>query len=74
MTVQAQFIPRNYDVFAGLDVDKKSLAVIFTDHDRLMQSLRLPYSAEQLPLRGAPATRIATKPAMRLVAPCFYPI
>jgi transposase len=35
-------------VFAGLDVDKKSLAVIFTDHDRLMQSLRLPYSAEQL--------------------------
>jgi transposase len=48
MTVQAQFMPRNYDVFAGLDVDKKSLAVIFTDHDRLMQSLRLPYSAEQL--------------------------
>lgn len=48
MTVQAQFVPRNYDVFAGLDVDKKSLAVIFTDHEQLMQSLRLPYSAEQL--------------------------
>ena len=32
MTIQAQFIPRSYDVLAGLDVDKKSLAVIFTDH------------------------------------------
>jgi hypothetical protein len=26
MTLQTQFIPRNYDVFAGLDVDKKSMA------------------------------------------------
>ena len=48
MTVRSQFIPRNYDVFAGLDVDKKSMAVIFTDHQQLMQSLRLPYSAAQL--------------------------
>ena len=48
MTVPAQFVPRNYDVFAGLDVDKKSMAVIFTDHEQLMQSLRLPYSATQL--------------------------
>jgi transposase len=48
MTVQTQFVPRNYDIFAGLDVDKKSLAVIFTDHQQLMQSLRLPYSAAQL--------------------------
>jgi len=57
MTVQSQvsgqtrvsvFIPRDYDVFAGLDVDHHSIAATFTDHDRLMQSLRLPYSAEQL--------------------------
>src|SRR5882724_9362795 len=48
MTVPAQFVPRNYDVFAGLDVDKKSMAVIFTDHQQLKQSLRLPYSAAQL--------------------------
>ena len=48
MTVRSQFIPRNYDVFAGLDVDKKSMAVIFTDHQQLMQSLRVPYSAAQL--------------------------
>jgi transposase len=48
MTVRTQFVPRNYDIFAGLDVDKKSMAVIFTDHQQLMQSLRLPYSAAQL--------------------------
>jgi transposase len=48
MTVQAQFVPRNYDVFAGLDVDKKSMAVSFTDHQQLKQALRLPYSAELL--------------------------
>ena len=43
MTIQGQFIPRNYEVFAGLDVDKKSMAVIFTSHQQLMLSLRLPY-------------------------------
>src|SRR5450432_4500560 len=48
MTIHAQFIPRDYDVFAGLDVDKKSMAVIFTDHQQLKQALRLPYSAAQL--------------------------
>src|SRR3984893_12900636 len=57
MTIQAQvsvqsevytFRPRDYDVFAGLDVDHHSIAATFTDHDRLMQSLRLPYSAAQL--------------------------
>jgi transposase len=57
MTFQAQvlgqtrvsvFIPRDYDVFAGLDVDHHSIAATFTDHGRLLQSLRLPYSAPQL--------------------------
>src|SRR5882762_9106548 len=55
MTIQAQvsvysqvFVPRDYDVFAGLDVDHHSIAATFTDHQRLMQSLRLPYSAGQL--------------------------
>jgi transposase len=57
MTVQAHvkgqtqaltFIPRDYDVFAGLDVDHHSIAATFTDHGRLLRSLRLPYSAEQL--------------------------
>jgi len=35
----------DYDVFAGLDVDQRSIAATLSDHDRLMQSLRLPYSA-----------------------------
>ena len=55
MTIPAQvsvysqvFVARDYDVFAGLDVDHHSIAATFTDHQRLMQSLRLPYSARQL--------------------------
>jgi transposase len=55
MTVQAQvsvqtqeFTPRNYQVFAGLDVDKHSIAVTFCNHEGLLRSLRLPYSAAQL--------------------------
>jgi hypothetical protein len=44
------FIPRDYDVFAGLDVDKKSISVTFTDHQfnpgvaaRLFDHLIRPY-------------------------------
>jgi transposase len=55
MTVQAQvsvqtqvFMPREYQVFAGLDVDKHSIAVTFCNHEGLLRSLRLPYSAAQL--------------------------
>jgi transposase len=51
MTIQSQvstFIARNYQIFAGLDVDKHSIAVTFCNHEGLMQSLRLPYSAAQL--------------------------
>jgi transposase len=44
----AEFIPREYDIFVGLDVDKKSMAVTFTDHGMLQRSLRLPNSATQL--------------------------
>ena len=42
------FIPRNYDVFAGLDVDKRSISVTFTDHQGLLKSMRMPYSVEYL--------------------------
>lgn len=42
------FIPRDYDVFAGLDVDKKSISVSFTDHQGLLKSMRMPYSVEHL--------------------------
>jgi transposase len=37
-----KFMPRDYDVFAGLDVDKKSMAVLFTDHADVHRSLRMP--------------------------------
>jgi transposase len=42
------FIPRDYDIFAGLDVDKRSISVTFADHQRLLKSLRMPYSVEHL--------------------------
>ena len=42
------FIPRDYDVFAGLDVDKKSISVTLANHQGLLKSLRMPYSVEHL--------------------------
>ena len=39
-------IPRDYDVFAGLDVDKKSISVTFTDHQGLLKSLTMPHNVE----------------------------
>ncbi len=46
--LEQNFIPRQYEVFAGLDVDKNSIAVTFSDHTALLRSLRMPYSAEHL--------------------------
>lgn len=51
MTIQIEvpgFIPRDYDVFAGLDVDKKSMSVVFADHAGSLRSLRMAYSATPL--------------------------
>jgi transposase len=42
------FVPRAYDVFAGLDVDKRSISVTFTDHQGLSRSMRIPSRVEQL--------------------------
>lgn len=42
------FIPCQYDVFGGLDVDKKSIAATFMSHEGLLKSLSLPYQAENL--------------------------
>ena len=42
------FTPRDYEVFAGLDVDKKSISVTFIDHQALLKSIRVPYSVEHL--------------------------
>ena len=43
-----KIVPREYEVFGGLDVDHHSIAATFTDHQKLSRSLRLPYSARQL--------------------------
>ncbi len=51
MTIQVQvsrFIPRDYDVFAGLDVDKRSMSVVFADHDGTQRALRMAHSATPL--------------------------
>src|ERR1700736_226494 len=51
MTIQSQdltIIPRDYDIFSGLDVDKHSITATFCNHGELMQSLRLPYSSDLL--------------------------
>jgi transposase len=47
-TQVSRFIASDYDIFAGLDVDKRSIAMTFSDHKTLLKSLRLPYSSEQL--------------------------
>ena len=38
---EKSFIPADYDVFAGLDVDKRSIAVTFIDHQGFIKSLRM---------------------------------
>ena len=42
------FVPQDYDVFAGLDVDKRSISVTFSNHQGFIRSLHMPYSAEHL--------------------------
>jgi len=42
------FIPAQYEVFAGLDVAKRSISVTFTNHQGFIRSLRMPYSVEHL--------------------------
>jgi len=42
------FCAPDYDLFGGLDVDKRSLSVTFTNHQGFMGSLHTPNSAEYL--------------------------
>src|SRR6266576_2175765 len=42
------FTPTDYEVFAGLNVDKRSISVTFTNHQGFIRSLRMPYSVEHL--------------------------
>ncbi len=42
------FIPRQHDVFIGLDVDKASISLTCLDHEQMVKSLRMPYQAAGL--------------------------
>ena len=42
------FIPQDYDVFAGLDVSKKSIAATFTDGRGFIRSLQMPHKVDYL--------------------------
>jgi transposase len=46
--MKAKFSPKDYDVFAGLDVDKKHIDVTFCGHDQSLKSMKIPYSADHL--------------------------
>jgi len=46
--IKAKFLPRDYDIFAGLDVDKKHIDATFTDHAHLLESIKMPYDADHL--------------------------
>jgi hypothetical protein len=43
-----EFVPQDYGVFAGLDVDKRSISVTFSNHQGFIRSLHMPCSAEHL--------------------------
>src|SRR5574341_283966 len=45
---EQSFVPREFDIFGGLDVDKKSIAVTFMSHQGTLQSFSMPYRAEHL--------------------------
>ena len=42
------FIPHEYDVFAGLDVSKKSIAATFTSRQGFIRSLQMPHKTNHL--------------------------
>jgi len=42
------FVPREFDIFGGLDVDKKSIAVTFMSQQGRIQSFSIPNRAEYL--------------------------
>lgn len=45
---EQNFVPREFDIFGGLDVDKKSMAVTFMSHQGVLRSFSMPYRAEHL--------------------------
>ena len=46
--IKAQFHSWDYEIFAGLDVDKKHMDVAYLDRERLVKSIKIPYDAGHL--------------------------
>lgn len=46
--MRGDFIPRDYEIFTGLDVSKKSMSVTFTNPQGFIRSLNMPHKAEHL--------------------------
>lgn len=42
------FLPRDYTIFGGLDVDKTSISATFLSHEGKIKSLRMPHDARHL--------------------------
>jgi hypothetical protein len=45
---EQSLVVRESDIFNGLDVDTKSIAVTFIRHEGVLQSFSMPYGAEHL--------------------------
>ena len=41
-------VPLEYDIFLGMDVDKKSVAITIVDHKREIRSIKMPNNAEMI--------------------------
>ena len=63
---EQNFVPREFDIFGGLDVDKKSIAVTFMNHEGVVQSARASTTSR---CRKRSATHMAS-PAERRWSRC----
>src|SRR3989338_7142917 len=43
-----RFVPKNYDIFSGLDVDKAKISVNFFNHEKSVKSMQIPNDANNL--------------------------
>lgn len=48
MMAEFSIIPLEYDIFVGIDVDKRSLSITLYDHEKKIRSLTMPNNTEKL--------------------------
>jgi len=51
MIIQQQHFnlnPFEFDIFAGMDVDKRSISVTFVSHEAVLRSIKIPYDSKNL--------------------------